>query len=102
MDLALLFVNVKGYAEQNNMRIKYSGPMSNEIPWYVHEVPTVVVSFNYTNHLHDLTMAKCYINAYSDTKEAIDQLVDKLMGKSEFLGTHFNENVWAEQFQSKL
>lgn len=102
VDLALLFVNVKGYAEQNNMRIKYSGPMSNEIPWYVHEVPTVVVSFNYTNHLHDLTMAKCYINAYSDTKEAIDQLVDKLMGKSEFLGTHFNENVWAEQFQSKL
>lgn len=102
VDLALVFVNVKGYAEQNNMRIRYSGPMSNEIPWFVHEVPTVVVSFNFTNHLHDLTMAKCYINAYSDTKEAIIQLVDKMLGKSEFKGKYFNENVWAEQFQAKL
>ena len=102
VDLALVFVDVKGYAEQNNMRIKYSGPMSNEIPWFVHEVPTVVVSFNFTNHLHDLTMAKCYINAYSDCKETINQLVDKLLGKSEFKGKHFNENVWANQFQAKL
>lgn len=102
VDLALVFVDVKGYAEQNNMRIKYSGPMSNEIPWFVHEVPTVVVSFNFTNHLHDLTMAKCYINAYSDCKETINQLVDKLLGKSEFKGKYFNENVWANQFQAKL
>lgn len=102
VDLALLFVNVKGYAEQNNMRIRYSGPMSNEIPWYVHEVPTVVVSFNFTNHLHDLTMAKCFINAYSDTQETIQQVIDKMMGKSEFKGTHFNENVWAGQWQARL
>lgn len=102
VDLALVFVNVKGYAEQNNMRIRYSAPMSNEIPWFVHEVPTIVVSFNFTNHLHDLTMSKCFINAYSDTEETINQVIDKMIGKSEFKGTHFNENVWAGQWQSKL
>ncbi|WP_068268957.1 glycoside hydrolase family 3 protein [Caviibacter abscessus] len=102
VDAALVFVNVKGYAEQNNMRIKWSGPMSNEIPWYVHEVPTVMVSFNFTNHLHDATMVKCYINAYSDVEETINQVIDKIMGKSEFKGKYFNENVWAGQWQAKL
>lgn len=102
VDLALLLVNVKGYAEQNNMRIKYSAPMSNEIPWYVHEVPTVVISFNFTNHLHDLTMAKCFINAYNDSNETIEQVIDKMLAKSEFKGVNFNENVWAGQWQSKL
>ncbi|QXW65094.1 glycosyl hydrolase [Streptobacillus moniliformis] len=102
VDLALVFANIKGYAEANNMRIKWSGPMSNEIPWYVHEVPTVMVSFNFTNHLHDATMVKCYINAYYDNEVTIDTLIEKLMGKSEFKGKHFNENVWAGQWQAKL
>ncbi|WP_156299610.1 glycoside hydrolase family 3 protein [Streptobacillus canis] len=102
VDAALVFANIKGYAEANNMRIKWSGPMSNEIPWYVHEVPTVMVSFNFTNHLHDATMVKCYINAYCDNEVTIDHLIEKLMGESEFKGQHFNENVWAGQWQAKL
>lgn len=102
VDAALIFANIKGYAEMNNTRIKYSVAMSNEVPWYVHEVPTFMVSFNFTNHLHDLTMVKCLVNAYSDVEENINQAIDKLMGKSEFKGQNFNENVWAGQWQSKL
>lgn len=101
-DAALVFANVKGYAEQNNMRIKWSCPMANEIPWFVYEVPTVMVSFNFTNHLHDATMVKAYINAYADTETIINDVVDKIMGKSEFKGKYFNENVWAGQWQAKL
>lgn len=102
VDAALLFLNIKGYAEANNMRIKWSGPMSNEIPWYVYEVPTFAVSFNFTNHLHDISMVKCMINAYSDTEETINQVIDKMMGKSEFKGQNFNDNVFAELFEAKL
>ena len=50
-DWVLVAVSMKGYAQQNNVRVCYSIGHSFEIPWYEHEVPTVAVSLNYTNHL---------------------------------------------------
>lgn len=102
VDAALVFADIVGYAVENNVRIQWSAAMANEIPWYVHEVPTVMVSFNFTNHLHDATMVKCYINAYKDTETSIRAVVEKIMGDSKFKGQHFNENVWAGQWQAKL
>ncbi|GEK89494.1 beta-N-acetylhexosaminidase [Alkalibacterium putridalgicola] len=101
VDLALEVANVVGYGAQNNYRIQWTVAMSNEVPWFVHEVPTVFVSLNYTTHLHDATMVKTYINAYHDNEETIRQLIDKLEGKSEFKGVP-NENVWANKWQAKL
>ena len=85
-DLVLVAVNMKGYAKENNTRLSYSVSHSGEIPWYTHEVPTVAVSLNYTNHLIDLPMMKTYINAFGSTREYIHALVEKLTGKSEFRG----------------
>lgn len=102
VDAAFIFADIVGYAVVNNVRIEWSAAMSNEIPWYVHEVPTVMVSFNFTNHLHDATMVKCYINAYHDNETCIRKTIEKIMGDSPFNGIHFNENVWAGQWQSKL
>ena len=48
-----------GYGAQNNYRIQWKTAMSNEVPWYVHEVPTVFVSLNFTTHLTDVPMVKC-------------------------------------------
>lgn len=101
VDLALEVANVVGYGAQNNYRIQWTVAMSNEVPWFVHEVPTVFVSLNYTTHLHDATMVKTYVNAYHDNEETIRQLIDKLEGKSEFKGVP-NENVWANKWQAKL
>lgn len=101
VDLALTISNVAGYGAQNNYRIQWKTAMSNEVPWYVWEVPTVFASLNFTTHLHDATMVKTYINAYNDNEENIRQLFDKLEGKSEFKGTP-NENVWANKWQAKL
>lgn len=101
VDLALTVSNVVGYGAQNNYRIQWKTAMSNEVPWYVWEVPTVFVSLNFTTHLHDATMVKTYINAYHDNEETIRQLIDKLEGKSEFKGLP-NENVWANKWQSRL
>ncbi|WP_368645836.1 glycoside hydrolase family 3 protein [Alkalibacterium putridalgicola] len=101
VDLALEVANVVGYGAQNNYRIQWTVAMSNEVPWFVHEVPTVFVSLNYTTHLHDATMVKTFVNAYHDNEETIRQLIDKLEGKSEFKGVP-NENVWANKWQAKL
>lgn len=100
-DAALIVSDVAGYGAQNNYRIQWKTAMSNECPWYVWEVPTVMVSGNFTTHLHDATMVKCLVHAYHNNPEAIRQTVDKLMGLSEFKGTA-NDLVWANKWQAKL
>jgi beta-N-acetylhexosaminidase len=101
VDAALIFADIVGYGAENNYRIRWKAAMSNECPWYVHEVPTVFVSLNFTTHLHDVTMVKCFINAYHSNREIIKQVIDKIMGESAFKGTP-NDLVWTEKWQAKL
>jgi beta-N-acetylhexosaminidase len=44
------------------------------------------------NHLIDVPMVKTAINAHTPTAETVKSLVAKLIGRSEFTGTH-NDNV---------
>ena len=101
VDAAIVIANIVGYAAQNNYRIQWSTAMSNEIPWFVYEVPTVFASLNFTTHLHDATMVKAYINAYHSNPTTIKALVDKITGVSEFKGVP-NDNVWTDKWQAKL
>lgn len=100
-DLVLLVTNMRGYAQESNVRIKWSVSHSAELPWYIHEVPTVGVSLSYTNHLYDLPALKTYINAYSDTREYIRAVVEKLTGQSEFKG-RYDDNVWCDRWDTRL
>ncbi len=99
-DIVFVFVHMKGYAQENNVRVKYSSAHSNELPWWVREVPTVCVSLNYTNHLYDLPMMRTFINAYKPTRECIRATIEKITGKSEFLGS-YNENVWCGRWDTQ-
>lgn len=101
VDAALVFANIIGYAAENNYRIRWSTAMSNEIPWYVHEVPTVFVSLNFTTHLHDATMVKAYINAYHSNRTNLETAIDKIMGHSDFKGQP-NDLVWTNKWQARL
>ncbi|TWD50848.1 gluconate kinase (SKI family) [Arthrobacter sp. AG367] len=100
-DAAFVFANVKGFAQEAAIRIKWSSPMAAEIPWYVTEVPTVFVSLNQPNHLIDVPMVKTAIHAHAGTREAIRAAVEKIQGKSAFQGT-FNENVFCGSFDTRL
>nr|WP_181036058.1 glycoside hydrolase family 3 N-terminal domain-containing protein [Arthrobacter sp. N199823] len=100
-DAAFVFANVKGFAQEAAIRVKWSSPMAAEIPWYVTEVPTVFVSLNQPNHLIDVPMVKTAIHAHADSREAIRATVEKIQGLSEFQGT-FNENVFCNSFDTRL
>ena len=100
-DAAFIFVNMKGYAQENVVRLRYSTGHSNEIPWFVREVPTVCVSLNYTTHLIDLPMMKTYINAYAPTRTAIRETIKKIIGEAEFKGTH-NDTVFCGRWDTRL
>ncbi|MBQ8624866.1 MAG: beta-hexosaminidase [Agathobacter sp.] len=58
-----------------------------EIPWYVFELPVVVVGVGQPTMLADLPQARTYINAYDTKDTTLDALVDKLVsGPESFKG----------------
>ena len=58
-----------------------------EIPWYVHDMPTIGISVNAPTMLADVPMLRTYINAYDAKPYTMDALVDKLMtGPEAFTG----------------
>lgn len=57
-----------------------------DVPWYVEEIPTIMVSLRCPFHLFDAPQVKTYINAYDKNKSTIDSLIDKLLGKEAFEG----------------
>ena len=58
-----------------------------EIPWYVYEVPVVVIGCGQPTMLADIPQARTYINTYDSKDYTFDALVDKLMtGEEAFKG----------------
>lgn len=59
-----------------------------EIPWYVFELPVVVVSCAQPTMLADLPQARTYINTYDAKEETLNALVDALVtGPEAFKGS---------------
>jgi len=98
-DAVLLILSVEGFAQYNTMRVKWNLPIKQ--PWYMSEVPTIVVSVTYPNMLIDVPMARCYVNAYMNHPEAIHAVIEKLMGKSEFKGK-YNDNVFCDRWETRF
>lgn len=85
-DACIVICDVTGFSETNGRSLKWQIPMGPEVPWYVTELPTIVISTAWPFHLLDLPMVPTYINTYNDSKLALEITVEKLMGKSEFKG----------------
>ena len=100
-DWALIVVNVKGYAQENDVRVRWSCNHSLELPWYNEEIPTVAISLNYTNHLIDLPQIHTFINAYGPKRNHIRAAIEKITGQSEFRGTA-EDNVFCDRWDTRL
>ncbi len=100
-DVVFLVVYMKGYAQENNVRLSFSCGHSNEMPWYIHEVPTVGISLNYTNHLLDLPQIKTYIHAYGPHRPCIRAALEKAHGIGEFKGTA-SDTVFCGRWETRL
>ena len=50
-----------------------------EIPWYVFEIPVVVIGCGQPTMLADIPMARTYINTYDGKESTLDALVEKLL-----------------------
>lgn len=100
-DFALVVINVKGYAQESWVRVRWSCNHSCEMPWYNEEIPTVGMSLNYTNHLIDVPQLHTFINAYAPNRIHIRAAIEKLMGLSEFKGTA-EDTVFCGRWDTRL
>ncbi|MBZ6526795.1 beta-hexosaminidase [Aerococcaceae bacterium DSM 111021] len=57
-----------------------------DIPFYVHEIPTIYVSVQNPFDLADVPQVGTYINTYDGMLVTMEELVKKLAGESEFQG----------------
>ncbi|RRD94271.1 beta-hexosaminidase [Clostridiales bacterium COT073_COT-073] len=76
-------VNMFGTVQRISWKLSKGTP---DIPWYVHELPTIFVSLSCPFHLADVPQVKTYINTYDKNEHTLDALVEKLLGRSEFKG----------------
>lgn len=100
-DVVFLVLNIKGYAQENEVRVRWSCNHSIELPWYNHEVPTLGISLNYTNHLIDVPQLKTFINAYGPHRDNIRAAIEKVCGRSPFKG-RAGETVFCGRWETRL
>lgn len=87
-DLVLYVGNVENASNKVTNRLDWFTfwGNGNNVPWFVHERPTVFVSLGNPYHLVDVPMVKTYVNAYSNSDIAIEAVVERLMGRAHFAG----------------
>lgn len=90
-DLVINLVNVNPSTVQRTVWPLSKG--TPDVPFYVHELPTVVVSVQCPYHLADIPQAQTYINAYDSRQTTLEVLTEKLTGRSPFTGVS-NIDVW--------
>lgn len=68
-------------------RLSWDTPKGGfEVPWYVHEVPVIFISFSSPFHLPDVSQVKTLINCYDSEESTVSAVVDRLTGKADFTG----------------
>ena len=87
-DLVLYVANYETASNNTVIRLAWNVivGMGDDAPWFTAEVPTMFVSLANPYHLLDVSMIKTFINAYSANDATVEALIEKLMGRSEFVG----------------
>ena len=82
-----LIINIADVAPSTDQRIQWSPSKGTpDIPFYVNEVPTIFISLQCPFHLADVPQVRTYINAYDNHEHTLTSIVEKLLGRSEFVG----------------
>ncbi|MGM9606484.1 MAG: glycoside hydrolase family 3 protein [Oscillospiraceae bacterium] len=84
--LTLYMSNYEQASNQTVVRINWCPKHALDMPRFVWEETSIFVSLANPYHLQDVPRIKTYINAYTATRDTIELVLEKLMGKSPFWG----------------
>ena len=86
-DLMLYVANLATKSNQTTVRIEWANPMGMNCPIYIKSVPTIFLSLENPYHLLDVPRVRTFINAYSCNEFTLKLFIDKLFGRSKFIGS---------------
>ncbi len=94
-DLIIFLTKWETLSNQTSLQMQYKA-IGFDAPWFVQEIPTILVSISNPYQGFDVPMIKTVINGYSPKDDVYEAIVKKLVGKSAFKGTspvdlNFNE-----------
>lgn len=82
-----LIINVANVSPNTDQRLQWPASKGTpDIPFYIHDIKTIFVSVQCPFHLADVPQVRTYINTYDGKPQTMESLVDKFMGRSEFVG----------------
>lgn len=87
-DLYVYICNMENASNNTTLRLNWNVAfgLGDDAPWFVSEVPALMISTAYPYHLFDAPMLRTYINAYAGTPDFRAAVMNKLMGRSAFRG----------------
>ncbi|MCQ2559030.1 MAG: glycoside hydrolase family 3 protein [Oscillospiraceae bacterium] len=87
-DLYVYVANMQNASNNTTLRLNWNVAfgLGDDAPWMTAEIPVLMISTGYPYHLFDAPMIGTYINAYSNAPHFCKAVVEKLMGRSEFVG----------------
>lgn len=100
-DLAVYVACMDTASNQSVRRIDWVHLMAADAPWFLNDVPAMFISIANPYHLVDAPMVRTFINAYTPSEEVVDQVIEKIMGRSEFKGVNPVDpfcGIWGAQF----
>lgn len=87
-DLYVYVCNMQNASNNTTLRLNWNVTfgLGDDAPWFVSEIPVMMISTAYPYHLFDAPMVDTFINAYSSAPQYAKAVMDKIMGRSEFMG----------------
>jgi beta-N-acetylhexosaminidase len=85
---AAVYVVKYNWGDELAMHLSWKGfhARGNDAPWFIAELPTMMISMGYPYYLNDVPMMKTYVNTYGMTPYTLDALMAKLCGREPFTG----------------
>ena len=85
-DLSIVAANIPTGSNNTTRRVDWITLMAANEPWYMKEIPTMFISFCNPYHMFDVPFMSTFVNCYSSSSYCVDAAVEKLMGRSPFVG----------------
>ena len=85
-DAVIYYANIEPASNKSTLRMEWNWPMASNMPWFIHDLPVIGVATGSPYLLQDMPALKTLINGYTAAPAMLKAIVDKLTGKSEFVG----------------
>ena len=87
-DLYVYICNMQNASNNTTLRLNWNVAfgLGDDAPWLTSEIPVMMISTAYPYHLFDAPMIETSINTYSGEADFCAAVMEKIMGRSEFVG----------------